>query len=165
LLHIAGPRIKPQDIENEARVIRKLCGHGAHTNIVEVLRLGELGGSAYYFIDMELCDKNLEEYIYRQSSTHESVPYFLGNAPSSIKAKQIWNVVRQIASGIAFIHNHEEVHRELKPSNSISPNPLVVDQGQFSGRGKTLHGSWQILGSVRRGPRDKFNSLPIPEEQ
>ena len=115
-----GPWVSSNDIENEVRAIKKLCGHDAHPNIVEVLRLGVLVGSPYYFIDMELCDMNLENYIYNNSPKRESLPRFVKTAPSSVKASQIWNIMRQVASGVAFIHSHEEVHRDLKPRNSIS---------------------------------------------
>jgi serine/threonine protein kinase len=115
----SAPWVSSTDIENEVRAITKLCGHDAHPNIVEVLRLGRLVGSPYYFIDMELCDMNLENYIYSNSPKQESLPHFVKTAPSSVKASQIWNIMRQIASGVAFIHSHDEVHRDLKPRNSI----------------------------------------------
>jgi len=121
LLHQGSTWIKPEDVENEVRAIKKLCGGGAHTNIVEVLRLGELVGSPYFFIDMELCDLTLEDYIYRNSPVSDSIPQFVRDASSSSKAMQIWNIVKQIASGVTFIHSQDEVHRDLKPRNGTFP--------------------------------------------
>jgi serine/threonine protein kinase len=63
---------------------------------------------------------NLEDYIYGNSPKQESLPRFVKTASSLVKSSQIWNIMRQITSGIAFIHSHEEVHRDLKPRNSIS---------------------------------------------
>jgi serine/threonine protein kinase len=133
LIHLVGPRINAEDIQNEARAIKKLCGSGSHINIVEVTRLGELPHSHYYFVDMELCALTLENYIYgtstgqvRGSLTPElSLPRFIQDAPASIKSLQIWNIMRQIASGVKFIHSHGEVHRDLKPSNGIILNEFT----------------------------------------
>src|SRR5271156_6662865 len=60
LLHI----LKRKEIEDEAQAIKKICGQGSNSDIVEVLRLGELRNTDYYFIDMELCDLNLTDYIH-----------------------------------------------------------------------------------------------------
>lgn len=109
-----------KDIENEIRAIEKICGHNTHQNIVEVLRVGKLRAEPYYFIDMELCDMNLENYIYRTSPSTDALPRFVKTASSSVKASQIWNVMRQVVSGVVFIHSHNEIHRDVKPSNSIS---------------------------------------------
>lgn len=121
LLHI--PRIQREDIEHEAQAIRKICGQGAHKNIIAVLKLGELRHTSYYFIDMELCDLSLAEYIHRPTAPNpsESIPYFIKNAPPPMKAQQIWNVMQQIASGIKYMHSLDAVHRDLKPANGRLP--------------------------------------------
>ena len=69
---------------------------------------------------MELCDLNLEEYIHRPTPPNpsESIPYFIKNAPTPLKAQQIWNVMMQIASGVKYMHTTlHVVHRDLKPAN------------------------------------------------
>ena len=110
----------------------KLCGKENHKNIVSVLKWGELPNSAYYFIDMELCDLNLAVYIHRTDapSPSESLPYFIKDASSELRALQIWNIMRQIAGGIKYIHSHDLVHRDVKPANGISypegPDECVV---------------------------------------
>ena len=120
-----GPRITSEDVENETRAIRKLCRRDTHPNIIEVLRLGELPGSPYYYIDMELCDLTLTDYIYKDSP--DVIPRFIRNVSSSLKEMQIWNVMKQIVSGVEFIHRHNEVHRDLKSSNSNFPDDLLID--------------------------------------
>lgn len=68
---------------------------------------------------MELCDLNLDVYIHDDtlSSSPESVPYFIKTAPPPMKAEQIWNVMKQIASGLKHLHSLSMVHRDLKPAN------------------------------------------------
>jgi len=117
---ISLPGISLDVVGNEARVIRKLCVHGNHQNIVAVINHGHLPNGPHYFIDMELCDINLHEYIYRQKpfDPSESIPFFMKDAPPQLKAQQIWHVMSQISSGVKYVHSHREVHRDLKPANS-----------------------------------------------
>jgi len=61
---------------------------------------------------MELCDLNLAQYIRHDSR--------LKNPPPEVKAMQNWNIMMQIASGVEFLHNHKEIHRDLKPGNGVS---------------------------------------------
>ena len=93
-----------------------------HKNIVSVLKFGGLPNSSYYFIDMELCDLNLDVYIHRTDTPNasESIPYFIKNASPDLKALQIWHILRQIADEIQYIHSHGLVHRDIKPANGIS---------------------------------------------
>ena len=98
-----------EDIDNEINAITKLCTTGAHGNIVVVLRHGWLKSSPYYFIDMELCDKSLEQYI----------------QTSKVEIDGIWRIMGDITNGVAFIHSHKEVHRDLKPRNSTLSSPFT----------------------------------------
>ena len=91
----------------------KLC-NGSHSNIITVFSHGEFPNGSYAFIDMELCDLSLDEYIKSKWSVSpvEGPP----------KEYQIWNVMEQIASGLSFIHKNNEIHRDLKPSNGMFSN-------------------------------------------
>jgi serine/threonine protein kinase len=109
-------------VQNEARTITKLCDREtAHPNIVAVLTHGELPNAPYYFFDMELCDISLHVYIYRKTppSPSESLPFFHKDAPASLKAQQIWNIMEDIACGAQYIHSNGVVHRDLKPANGL----------------------------------------------
>ena len=68
---------------------------------------------------MELCDLSLHDYIHRADTPRpsESIPYFIKDAPPEIKASQIWNIMRDIAEGLLYIHEHSLVHRDVKPLN------------------------------------------------
>jgi serine/threonine protein kinase len=112
------PEVSRHVIDKEARAIIKICGPQSHENIVEALRIGELRHTRYYFIDMELCDLTLTQYIYGPSiSAPEAVPYFIKDAPSMLKAQQIWNVMINIANGLKYLHSLNMAHRDLKPDN------------------------------------------------
>jgi serine/threonine protein kinase len=74
------------------------------------------------FIDMELCDMNLEEYKLACWAT-EAKPIWVAQGIN--RAKDIWDIMKQICGGLAFIHNHDEIHRDLKPQNSKFPSHIT----------------------------------------
>jgi len=121
LIHI--PWVDKKATDNEIKVLTDLCQLGAHKHIVAVLRIGELRNSRYYvFIDMELCDLNLAEYIYNTKPRDSVATYFINDQPPLIKAQQIWTVMVQVAKGVEYLHSQDTVHRDLKPANgSHSP--------------------------------------------
>jgi serine/threonine protein kinase len=114
------PGLTPQHIKRETGAIRKLCGGQPQRNLAA---LGELRNSSYYFIDMELCDPNLAEYIQRPAppKPSECIPYFVKDGPLPMKARQVWNIMKRIANGVKYIHSHGSVHRDLKPANGKCP--------------------------------------------
>src|SRR5271168_4449390 len=52
------------DIENEVKAITDISASGGHRHVIRFLLHGPLPASDYYYIDMELCDFNLDKYIY-----------------------------------------------------------------------------------------------------
>ncbi len=112
--------------ENEKRAVEKLCHVNAHPNIVALLRTGELpsSGAPIYYLDMELCDLNLASYISRDwtKADRRKVMTFVDieQLPLNFQLDQISGIMKDVASGLAFIHSRREVHRDLKPKNSIS---------------------------------------------
>lgn len=110
--------------ENEIRAINKLCV-GGHVNIIQVFQSGNLPfpGSSRFFIDMELCDRKLDEWITSNREVQVSQIY---EYPPGFQELQIWNILSQIANGLAFIHDNDEIHRDLKPSNGTLPIPFNI---------------------------------------
>lgn len=107
-----------EGLHNELRALEKICTLN-NRNIVSVLSHGYLPQSIYYYIDMELCDLNLEEFIKKKWPTHVlgKSRYFTSAAyDSSI----VWAIMEDLACGLAFIHSLREVHRDLKPRNGSS---------------------------------------------
>jgi len=67
---------------------------------------------------MELCDFDLKEYLLSRGQPDQSrVPHEC--LPTEYGAVQVWDIMRQIAEGVAFIHSHRQVHRDLKPRNGM----------------------------------------------
>jgi serine/threonine protein kinase len=75
----------------------------------------------FYYIDMELCQGNLEDFI-KGNTPHR---FDLSNIHRLLNVSErgvwgIWDIMEQITNGIVFIHACGEVHRDLKPRNGTS---------------------------------------------
>jgi serine/threonine protein kinase len=106
-------------ISNEARNIDKLISKLPHKNLVRVLRHGwlkyyihgsEIKSLPVYVIDMELGKGSLFGYI--KERFHET------RRPNFPLPADVWSIMGQIASSIAYIHSRGMIHRDLKPENS-----------------------------------------------
>src|SRR5579862_6677092 len=99
-------------MDNERRAITKLC-QNQHENLIHVLNIEETPAALDPFpmiVDMEFCVYDLEEF-----NRTGWLPF--ATFPEDSKAKSIWGIMSQVASGVAFIHEHKEIHRDLKPQN------------------------------------------------
>lgn len=121
--------ITAEDIDNERQVVSYFHVHG-HDNIVSILAHGWMP-SDLYFIDMELCDLTLNDYINYLSGESKLMVFddrlFVSTSPVLIKSKSssevrllnLWTTGLHIAQGLEFMHAHGHVHRDLKPGNGI----------------------------------------------
>jgi serine/threonine protein kinase len=111
--------VSEKDVSNEIRAVDQLCTTG-HPNIVQVFGCGKLkNDGALYFIDMELCGFTLESYI--QNGCHdpsiESREVAFRRATEEDLPTQFYNIANQIVEGLNFIHDMNQVHRDLSPNN------------------------------------------------
>jgi serine/threonine protein kinase len=116
-------KLRREDIRNELRAVDKLCKSLNHPNIVAVLNFGTM--DRYYFLDMELCDLTLETHLRQEwdEATAAKLPYFSTPPSARMKMIQILGIMEDVAAGVAFIHLHNEIHRDLKPRNGM---PLLI---------------------------------------
>jgi len=101
-----------------------------HENIIRILGHGWLPEPhSYFYIDMELYDSNLYEYIYgtrtvqdaAESLDDEPNPAYIPRECSFlVKLRNIWTIMTHISDGLKFIHTYRRVHRGLKPCNGKS---------------------------------------------
>jgi serine/threonine protein kinase len=109
----------------EVEAIEKLFVDGTPSNIVAVLKHGSLPESSYYYIDMEFCMCNLEAYIKgRHPETFDATlnPRLMSRGTfHDSQTMNIWDIATELSRGIQFIHEHKQVHRDLKPRNGRHP--------------------------------------------
>jgi serine/threonine protein kinase len=104
--------ITADDIECElenARRIQEL----RHRNIVEVLSVSgdvawrDWDGRKANFIQMELCQYDLETYIARLRHDHKT-----------ITLREYYSILLDVISGIDHLHRSYLIHRDIKAGNS-----------------------------------------------
>jgi len=65
---------------------------------------------------MELGRSSLEKYI----RTRFHSPIQILPSPA-----EVWNILSQLASAVEFMHKRGVLHRDIKPDNCISIEPLL----------------------------------------
>jgi serine/threonine protein kinase len=69
--------------------------------------------SSHYFLDMELCSFTLREYV------HVKPQWKLTMKKGTVEERValVGGVMKQVLHGLVFIHEQDEVHRDLHPLN------------------------------------------------
>lgn len=114
-------------------MFKYVCTTG-HRNIVQVLQHDRFKSGSIYYIDIELCTLNLQDYIYRteEYSRHTSgfsndPTFVVEDSSTHLKLINIWTIINHVAQGLEFIHENHYVHRGLKPLNSnVNGSPLLT---------------------------------------
>jgi len=95
--------------------MKKLC-HMSHPNMIQYIADGSVVSDSVYFIDMELCDINLRQYIdgaLNVTGVH-GLPVWQNDNPDIFL---ITAILQQLLSGLAFMQKEDKVHRDLDPRN------------------------------------------------
>lgn len=96
--------------------MKALCHKESHLNIIHLLDHGVLVDKSVYFIDMELCDISLEQYM---NGTSAIMGFHRLQDWKKLEPNifLITAIMQQLLSGLAFIHKSGKVHRDLNPKN------------------------------------------------
>lgn len=113
-----------KDIENEIRALKAICEQNEHPHTIRLFEHGWLSDDRY-FIDMELCDLNLDDYIHGTRPEHmteklDNATFVRKDCPILETMRNVWTITGEVAAGLEFIHYQKQVHRDLKPQNSTS---------------------------------------------
>jgi|SRR5271170_1348466 len=98
---------------------------GGHVNVIAFFDHGVLRPFPCYFIDMELCDFSLSDYLYEHNDSiqgfeedPECWPALVPGGSSVFKRMQnLCRVGGDIACGLEFLHSLYVIHRDIKPAN------------------------------------------------
>lgn len=121
-------------MENSARVLEKFHKNGSHENIVTVLHCGWLDPcKERFFVDLEPCILNLDDYIKGDVKSILGLEtYFnsmLQGEEETPRCLSFWGILKDVSSGLNFIHSSQELHRDMKPRNG---KPIVFPLMVFS---------------------------------
>jgi serine/threonine protein kinase len=90
----------------------------SYNHIVEILNHGSAQKfSSLYFVDMEYCDVNLEEYIHGSKTSVHGLQDYAVCARGSHFSFFVCAIWQQILSGVVFLHDHGKIHHDLNPRN------------------------------------------------
>lgn len=120
-----------------------------HTNLIKPQHVDNWEGMPY--LVMTYCPKG---------SCHRLI--------GTMTEEQIWKVIHDVASGLAYLHNQEIIHQDIKPDNIlIDPlgNYVITDFGISVQSRSTLRKSMNITSgsgtTAYMGP-ERFSKDPMP---
>jgi serine/threonine protein kinase len=121
------------EVDGEATVMEMLSQKGQNENIIEFLHHGSLEHPWNFkvcFIDMELADLTLSDYIkyvfhggplpFEIDAQRTNPTFSPRGSPELLeRLHTVWTIGAQIAGALAFLHENNQAHRDLTPSNGM----------------------------------------------
>ena len=96
---------------NEAVSANESLWNGDPKSAVKILRYGDLGTkNNFYFIDIELCESNLAQYVHGEKTVDVLCEWSLAD-----KSKILTSIMNHVLAGLSFLHGKGKVPGGLKP--------------------------------------------------
>ena len=111
------------------QAIDDVTNQNTSDNVILILRKNWQQKEPNYYVDTELCEASLEQYIrYKEPFSYEldSNPRLFDAPDLGRGIWNVWDIMEQISSGLEFIHNSKYLHLNLKPRNG-KPTKYEVD--------------------------------------
>lgn len=86
--------------------------------------------AGFFFLQMELCEGGTLQDFMATRNRDENLP-----------ENYVWNILRDIASGLKVLHDHDIVHLDVKPDNIFITEDGRLKIGDFGMAGKVVTSS------------------------
>jgi len=163
---VAVKRILQQFYDLARKEIDALIASDEHPNVVRCFAMEEDGD--FLYLALERCNYNLNDYILAPGTKKKLI-----NMKTGLPTPHCMEIMRDIVSGLAFLHTVGIVHRDLKPQNVLlTPalkakvsdmglsKQLGAEQSSFEGTGFGSAG-WQAAEVLRRDGSRLTRSVDI----
>ena len=163
---VAVKRILQQFYDLARKEIDALIASDEHPNVVRCFAMEEDGD--FLYLALERCNYNLNDYILAPGTKNKLI-----NTKDRNLTPHCMEIMRDIVSGLAFLHTVGIVHRDLKPQNVLlTPSlkakvsdmglckQLGAEQSSFEGTGFGSAG-WQAAEVLRRDGSRLTRSVDI----
>ncbi|TMS38498.1 hypothetical protein L596_005212 [Steinernema carpocapsae] len=90
------------DRETKLREVEKHQALSRHPNLVHFVRAWEERG--FFYIQTELCDRSLDQYI-------------VDTPDCTVSEPKLWGLFFDMLQGIEFLHSRDFIHVDIKPDN------------------------------------------------
>lgn len=129
-----------EDIKREIAIMKKLL----HPNVLRLYEVLDDPQVNKMYLVLEYMKKGDLLNVLQERDTNNHKDKIEQNKFTPLPEAELWNIFRQVVSGIRYLHYQNIVHGDIKPQNLLVSEDGVVKIADF-GISKMLHGSAQKL--------------------